>query len=57
MAVPVEKLRRGLDAAERRFQCLVEGSPLAASANVSSIVIEISSPPPKPPRARPMEMG
>jgi hypothetical protein len=57
MAVPVEKLRRGLEAAERRFQGLVEGLPPAVTIKAEPTVIEISSPSPKPPRARPMEMG
>jgi hypothetical protein len=57
LAVPVEKLRRGLDAAERRFAELVDVPRAAETARTEPMVIEVSSPKRESPRARPMEMG
>jgi hypothetical protein len=57
LAVPVEKLRRGLDAAERRFAALVDDPRAAEMTRTEPAAIEVSSPKRKTPRARPLEMG
>jgi hypothetical protein len=57
LAVPVEKLRQGLKAAEGRFQELVADPILAESARNEPVAIDVSLPKEEPPRARPMEMG
>jgi len=57
LAVPVEKLRRGLDAVERRFGELVGAPRAAETARTEPAAVEVTSQEPASPRARPVEMG
>jgi len=57
LAVPLEKLRRGLAAAERRFQALVDEPRAADAARTEPGCIEVSSPKREAPPTRPVNMG
>ena len=57
LSVPVAVLRRGLEAAERRFQELVGEQGNVEPVPDAGTVVNISSLKPSPARTRPMEMG
>ena len=57
LSVPVAVLRRGLEAAERRFQELVGEHGHAENVPNDGTVVEISSRQPSRAKARPIEMG
>ena len=57
LSVSVAVLRRGLEAAERRFHQLVNPQPPVETAPNCGSVVEVSSSGPAFPKARPMEMG
>lgn len=57
LAVPVDQLRRGLDAAEHRFQALVDGPRTVEHGRAEPPSIEVSSSRQESPRKRPVEMG